>query len=103
MADTLSIDGKVYNDVCFPFVAKVKNGYKASQVVAYGEGYEDISFNIYKEFNGAFIANFVTLGVPGIAVDVATGAVKKVIRKDYYIKFVETSDKETSEPISLEE
>ncbi len=92
MADTLSIDGKVYNDVCFPFVAKVKNGYKASQVVAYGEGYEDISFNIYKEFNGAFIANFVTLGVPGIAVDVATGAVKKVIRKDYYIKFVETSD-----------
>lgn len=78
---TLTIDGRQYANVTFPFVAKVKRGFNDTVVKAEAEGYETASLIIEKQFNAVSVINL--LDVLGWGIDAATGAMMKP-EFDYY-------------------
>lgn len=77
---------------------KVKRGFKASEDVAQAEGYETWTVCIDKKFNGNTLWNILLGGIPGMAVDVSTGAMMKPV-SDYYnlnmrrsVPYIEAAD-----------
>lgn len=81
----LTIDGVKYSDVLLPARVKVKRGFKDSKVVAEAPGYAPSTIDIRKQFNGTTLWNIALGGIPGMAVDAATGAMMKPESKYYYL------------------
>lgn len=82
---TLTIDGRRYRNVSFPYVAKVKRGFDDTLVVAESEGYQKASFTIEKNFNAVSVLNLID--ILGWGIDAATGAMTKPEFNNYVIEF----------------
>lgn len=89
----LTIDGRKYTNVTFPFVAKVKRGFSDSVVEAEAEGYEKTSLVIEKKFNAVSVINLIE--VLGWGIDAATGAITKPQYKKYQLDFKPSQKLET--------
>lgn len=89
---TLTIDGRKYHNVSFPYVAKVKRGFSSSTVKAECDKYAPTSLVIDKKFNAVSILNFGF--ILGWGIDAATGAMMKPEYNNYDIEF--TTLKNTS-------
>ncbi len=83
----LTVDGKKYSHVTLPARVKVKRGFKPSHVLAEAQGYEPYSLIINKEFNVTTLCNILLGGVPGMAIDAATGAMMKPESSYYNFNF----------------
>ncbi|MCI9244541.1 MAG: hypothetical protein HFJ82_03425 [Alistipes sp.] len=81
----LTVDGKKQSDVYFPTQVKVKRGFKPSRITAQAPGYEDGHVSVRKKFNGKTLWNIILGGIPGFAVDAATGAITKPDSETYYV------------------
>ncbi len=81
----LTVDGKTKHDVYLPAKVKVKRGFKPSTITASAEGYESGSVQVDKKFNGKTLWNLFLGGIPGFAVDAATGAMMKPEFNSYHI------------------
>lgn len=83
---TLTVDKKVYPNVMLPAEIEVKRGYKPTTIVGISQNYETTTpVTVSKEFNFTFLWNFLLGGIPGMAIDAATGAVTKPDAKEYFI------------------
>lgn len=89
----LTIDGRKYTNITFPFVAKVKRGFSDSVVEAEAEGYEKTSLVIEKKFNAVSVINLIE--VLGWGIDAATGAITKPQYKKYHLDFKPAQKLET--------
>ena len=81
---TLTVDGTKYPNILLPAKVKVKRGFKDSQVTAEATGYTPSTIQINKKFNSTTLLNIILGGIPGMAVDAATGAMMKPESK-YYV------------------
>jgi len=79
----LTVDGAKYPNVMLPAKVKVRRGFKYSTILAESEGYEPSSVVVQKRFNGTTLWNLLLGGVPGFAVDAATGAMMKPVSQYY--------------------
>ncbi|MBQ2877475.1 MAG: hypothetical protein IJE42_00895, partial [Bacteroidaceae bacterium] len=79
----LRYDDKVETDVFLPYTIKVKRGFKPTEVYASAEGYEDAKVSIDKKFNTTAVWNILVGGIPGFAIDAATGAMMKPKENEY--------------------
>ncbi len=84
-ADYVSIDGKKYNNVTFPFDVKVKKGFSETIITAESDGYKKSSVVVDKKFNPVAVLNF--FGLIGWGVDAATGAMMKPEYNNYELEF----------------
>lgn len=82
---TLTIDGIIYKDVTFPYVAKVKRGFTSTTVKAISDNYTPTSLVINKAFNAVSVLNLGN--VIGWGIDAATGAMMKPEYDNYEIEF----------------
>ena len=73
----LTGDGAKYPNILLPARVKIKRGFKDTKVVAEARGYNSSSVDIHKKFNGTTLWNIILGGIPGMAVDAATGAMMK--------------------------
>lgn len=80
---TLTVDNKSYYNVEFPTKIRIKRGFKATQITATADGYDDGSATVNKKFNGTTLWNILLGGIPGMAVDAATGALMKPADNHY--------------------
>lgn len=80
---TLTVDNQTYRNVEFPKEVKVKRGFKPSQITATANGYTDGETTVNKKFNGVTLVNIILGGIPGMAIDAATGAMMKPDGKYY--------------------
>lgn len=80
---TLTVDNQTYHHVEFPKEVKVKRGFKPSKITAKANGYEDGEATVDKKFNATTLWNIVLGGIPGMAIDAATGAIMKPDAKHY--------------------
>lgn len=78
---TLTVDGKVYYNVTFPYPVRVKRGFNVSHVKAEIDGYDPAYLTIEKSFNEVSVINL--LSIPCWIIDIATGAMMKP-DQDYY-------------------
>lgn len=83
----LTIDGKKYPQVMLPAKVKVKRGFKPSHILAESQDYEPYSLMINKRFNATTLWNIWLGGVPGMAIDAATGAMMKPESSYYNLNF----------------
>ena len=81
----LTIDGRKYKNVSFPYTTKIKRGFDDTIVKAEVEGYKPAMLYIDKTFNAISIINLCD--VLGWAIDAATGAITKPEFKFYEIEF----------------
>ena len=79
----LTIDGAKYPDILLPAKIKVKRGFKESTIVAEAPGYDPATVRVDKKFNSTTLWNIIFGGIPGMAVDAATGAMMKPESKYY--------------------
>ena len=84
---SLMVDGKAYPNVYLPTRVKVKRGFKPSTIAARASGYEQAIVTVDKKFCSTTLLNILLGGVPGMAIDAATGAMMKPERDYYYIPF----------------
>ena len=96
-ASELEIDGKKYYDVNFPYKTKVKDGFKPSMVEANQKGYEPLEFRIDKKYNHVTWLNILFGGIIGYGIDVATGAVMRTEKKEYFLRFEPKQEVVTNE------
>ena len=82
---TLSYDNKVENDVTLPHKIKVKRGFKSTTITATADGYGSGSVSLDKKFNATTLLNILWGGIPGLAIDAATGAMMKPEQKEITI------------------
>ena len=82
---TLTVDGRKYHNVTFPYVVKVKRGFDETVVLAESEGYKKVSIIIDKNFNPVSVLNL--LDVLGWGIDAASGAITKPEFNSYQIDF----------------
>ena len=88
---TLTVDGERYSDIMLPAQIKVKRNLKPTQVIAEAEGYEPFTFEINKKFNGTTFLNLFWFLVPGMLIDVATGAIMAPDSRYYFMDMQPTS------------
>lgn len=69
-------DQKHYN-ILLPARVKVKRGFKPTAIMAEAQGYEPSTIRVQKKFNSKTLWNILLGGIPGMAVDAATGAMMK--------------------------
>ena len=81
----LTIDGRKYTDVSFPYTTKIKRGFDETIVKAEATGYNPVLLYIDKTFNAVSVINLCD--VLGWAIDAATGAITKPEFRFYEIKF----------------
>lgn len=84
-AQSVTIDGKKYKNVTFPFQVKVKRGFHETLVTSQAEGYEPSSLSIDKSFNAVSVLNLLSL--LGWGIDAATGAMMRPEYKNYELEF----------------
>ncbi len=82
---SLSVDGKTYNNIYFPAQVRVKRGFKKSTITASAPGYKSGSVDVNKKFNSMTLLNILWGGIPGMAIDAATGAMMKPEYNNYTI------------------
>lgn len=82
---TLTIDGRKYNDVTFPYTTKIARGFDETVVKAEAESYKTETLVIDKKFNPISIINLTD--ILGWGIDAATGAMMKPEYKFYQIEF----------------
>lgn len=80
----LTIDGRKYHDVAFPFTTKVKRGFDETIVKAEANSYKPEIVVIDKKFNPVSIINLCD--VLGWGIDAATGAITKPENNYYQIE-----------------
>ena len=78
---TLTVDGRKYTNVKFPYSMKVKRGFNDTVVKAEADGYAPVMLVIEKTFNAVSVINLGNVLAWGI--DAATGAMMKP-EFDYY-------------------
>lgn len=81
---SLTIDGRKYNNVSFPYTTKVKRGFDDTIVKAEAENYHTETITIDKKFNPVSIINLCD--ILGWGIDAATGAITKPENKYYQIE-----------------
>ena len=89
---TLTIDGRKYNHVTFPYTVKIDGGFDETVVKAEAEGYNPEMLYIDKTFNYVSIINLTD--VLGWAIDAATGAIMKPEFKFYEFEMQPISEQE---------
>lgn len=105
---TLSYDGKTENNIFLPYTIKIKRGFSKTKITASAQGYEEGKTIVKKKFNPTTLWNIILGGVPGMGIDVATGAFMKPKTKEVYIPMrqmeaVEQVEIETQPTIAQEE
>lgn len=88
---TLTIDGRKYNDVTFPYTTKIARGFDETIVKAEAESYKTETLVIDKKFNPVSIINLTD--ILGWGIDAATGAMMKPEYKFYQIEFKKENKK----------
>lgn len=83
----LTYDGKTDRNVFLPYTMKIKRGFKPTTINASTKGYDDVSVDVKKTFNGTTLWNLLLGGVPGGAIDAATGAMMKPQSKEIFLPF----------------
>ena len=73
----LTIDNQKHFNVLLPARVKVKRGFKQSVIIAEAQGYKPSTLIIQKKFNSKTLWNILLGGIPGMAIDAATGAIMK--------------------------
>ena len=82
---TLTVDGRKYTHVTFPYSVKVKRGFNETVVKAEAKGYEPVLLIVDKTFNAVSVINLCNILCWGI--DAATGAMMKPEFNYYEIEF----------------
>ena len=90
---TLTIDGRKYTNVTFPYTTKIRRGFDETVVKAESPAYTTETVIINKSFNAVSVINL--LNILGWGIDAATGAMTKPEFKFYQIDF---QPKETTAP-----
>ena len=72
-----------YADIYLPAKVRVKRGFKPSTITATAPGYSDGKTVVDKKFNSTTLWNIVLGGIPGMAIDAATGAMMKPSQNHY--------------------
>lgn len=87
---TLSIDGRKYERVTFPYMVKIARGFDETVVKAQCDGYRPLQLIIDKKFNAVSVLNLTD--VLGWGIDAATGAIMKPEFKYYDLEFEKIAD-----------
>ena len=82
---TLTVGNKMYPNIYLPAQVRVKRGFRPTQITATAEGYEPGSVTVKKKFNATTLWNIWLGGIPGFAIDAATGAMTKPKFEQYYL------------------
>lgn len=85
----LTIDGRKYSDVSFPYTTKIPRGFDDTIVKAEAVGYKPVMLYIDKKFNAVSVINLCE--ILGWAIDAATGAITMPEYNHYDIEFQEVS------------
>ncbi len=85
---TLTVDGKNYYNVEFPTKIRIRRGFKPTEITAAAEGYDTATATVHKKFNGTSLWNIIGGGIPGYAIDAATGAMMKPDDKRYVLNML---------------
>ncbi len=85
----ITYDDKKETDIFLPYTIKVRRGYKPTVIKASAEGYDDANYKLSKKFNSTTLGNIVLGGIPGIAIDAATGSITKPETKVVILPFKE--------------
>lgn len=93
----LTYDGKTDRNVFLPYTMKIKRGFKPTTINASTKGYDDVSVDVKKTFNGTTLWNLLLGGVPGGAIDAATGAMMKPQSKEIFLPFKVKSENQLVE------
>lgn len=93
----LTYDGKTDRNVFLPYTMKIKRGFKRTTINASAKGYDDVSVDVKKEFNGTTLWNLLLGGLPGGAIDAATGAMMKPELKEIFLPFKAQSENQLVE------
>lgn len=84
------IDGRMHQNVTFPYKVKIKRGFRDSEVRILAEGYESQTLYIDKTFNAWSLLNLAD--VAGWVIDAATGAVTQPASDHYWIDFTPVAE-----------
>ncbi|MCM1108854.1 MAG: hypothetical protein NC388_07350 [Clostridium sp.] len=95
----LSYDGRTETSVFLPYTIKIKRGFKPTTITASAKGYEDTSVNVKKSFNKTTLWNILLGGIPGFAIDAATGSIMKPSTKEVVIPLREDKSQRFQEVI----
>ncbi len=79
----LTIDGRKFTNVTFPYTTKIKRGFDETVVKAEAENYEPQTIIIDKKFNAVSVINLCD--ILGWGIDAATGAIMKPEFKFYQV------------------
>ena len=88
---TLTIDGRKYTNVTFPYTTKIRRGFDETVVKAESPAYTTETVIINKSFNAVSVINL--LNILGWGIDAATGAMTKPEFKFYQIDFQPKEEK----------
>lgn len=80
----LTVDDIYYRDVQFPITVSVKRGFSPS-VIRVSDGERIGSTYVNKTFNETTLWNILLGGIPGFAIDAATGSITKPEMDSYII------------------
>lgn len=86
----MTIDGRSYNYVSFPYTVKIPRGFNETVITANSEGYHPVTLIIDKNFNAVSVLNLCNILCWGI--DAATGAMMKPEFKYYDLRFIKKSE-----------
>lgn len=84
------VDDMYYRDVQLPFTVSVKRGFNPS-VIRISDGERLGTAKVNKTFNETTLWNILIGGIPGFAIDAATGAITKP-EMDSYIIYLDYSN-----------
>lgn len=99
----MTVDGKQYSDIYLPAKVRIKRGFKQSKITAEAQGYTDGEVAVNKKFNATTLANIVWGGIPGMAIDAATGAMMKPEQNTYTMRMRRTNYVERNEVYEAKE
>ena len=87
----VTIDGRKYTNVTFPYTTKIRRGFDETVVKAEAPSYTTETVIINKNFNAVSVINL--LDILGWGIDAATGAMTKPEFKFYQIDFQPKEEK----------
>ena len=104
----MTVDGEQYTDIYLPAKVRIKRGFKPSTITATAQGYSDGKVNVDKKFNSTTLLNILWGGIPGLAIDAATGAMMKPSKNHYtmnmhpsnYVERIEVQHARVEEQVS---
>lgn len=97
----VTVDDLYYRDVELPFTVSIKRGFSPS-VVRVSDGDRIGTIYIGKTFNETTLWNILLGGIPGFAIDAATGAITKP-EMDSYIIYLDHSYPDVTVPYRPQE